>query len=239
MKGWPPLASGGVADGQRALAAFAVGRHAVASQRLLGAVILRADPVDGALRGRSQRRGPARGRRGRVVRPAGPKSSSRRSRRARYPRCQRACMPMAMAMTFRAGRCASPIRGDRRTVRRAADEFHEIVRVGPVEAAADADPGQVERALVGPRRTRRSTVSRSGIEVGWKCGWMPAAVRRRRCSSTHSPGRHDHLAIGVVDLRPAETGTAISSGMRSMMFICVVGRAMVTWSGAGVRSASR
>jgi hypothetical protein len=49
----------------------------------------------------------------------------------------------------------------RAAVRRAVDEVEEVERVRAVEAAADADPGRVQRALVDPLRTRRSSVSRA------------------------------------------------------------------------------
>ena len=67
-----------------------------------------------------------------------------------------------------------------------ADEVHHVVGVGAVEAATDRDPGHVERTHVLPRRTRRSTVSSCGCWPSWKCGWIPLARRRFRCSTTHS-----------------------------------------------------
>ncbi|MCY1241705.1 hypothetical protein D9M72_546230 [compost metagenome] len=38
-----------------------------------------------------------------------------------------------------------------------------------------------------PARTSRSRVSRACMPVSWKCGWTPALLSRRRCSSTQ-PG---------------------------------------------------
>ncbi|MND82664.1 hypothetical protein D3C80_745040 [compost metagenome] len=87
--------------------------------------------------------------------------------------------------------------GDAGTVRRTVDEVHEVERVGAVEAATDADPGEVEGAHVDPL-AHQALQGLEGVHAGQLEVGLDA-IRHQPLEVLRHPGRagrHRHFAVG-------------------------------------------
>jgi hypothetical protein len=91
------------------------------------------------------------------------------------------------------------LRRQRTTVRRAVDEVEEVERVGAVKAAANADPREVERALVDALADqalqRFQRVDAGQLEVRLHARGLQAA---QVLFHPLRAGRHRHLAVGLL-----------------------------------------